>query len=174
MADVVAAKKETSLLLLYASSLGASLFFMGVLDGLFFQSQQYEKEIFGFALGREDLYYASLTFAFALVCAACALAVKIGRELKPSTLRFFAFTAANMLLFSIWIWALGWMQISPTMGTGINKPLDLWRFGPLVIFVNTADFPTIILAAFLLHLALFYAAIKVDFLRLGAATSPSS
>lgn len=150
--------------LAFVALLGAAMFFMGVVDGLFFQPSSYAKAILGAELGREDIYYASLTIFFALVCAACALAMKIGAKQKPDAMRFFAFTAANLVLFSIWIWALGWMSISQTMASGINKPLDLWRFGPAVIWVNTFDFPAIIAASFVLHAALLYSSLKKNFL----------
>jgi len=157
--------ERNALLLLYVSSLGLALFMMGAVDGLFFQAASYSKTVFGFPLGREDLYYASLTICFALICAACAIAAKIGEKCKLDTARFLLFTTANLIFFSIWLWALGWMQISATMQTGVNKPLDLWRFGPLAIYVNTADFPAIIAISFLLHAAAVYAAIKKNFLK---------
>ncbi len=141
------------------------MFFMGVVDGLFFQPSSYTKAILGFSLGREDIYFASLTIFFALVCAACALALKIGAGQKPDARRFFAFTAANLVFFSIWIWALGWMSISQTMASGINKPLDLWRFGSAVIWINTFDFPALIVSTFLLHVGLLHLSIKRNFLE---------
>lgn len=153
-------------ILLYSCLIGLAFFFFGVIDGLFFQPANYSKEIMGVLLGREDMYYASFTLAIFLICLACAVAVHIGREKQLGILRFFLFTVASSLLFSIWIWAIGWMQISPTMSQGESKPLDLWRFGQIVVFVNTADFPALIAISFILHIVLLYFALRLNLLGL--------
>ncbi|MEM4633832.1 MAG: hypothetical protein QW275_01625 [Candidatus Anstonellaceae archaeon] len=154
-----------SSILLYSFLIGLAFFFFGVIDGLFFQPTHFSKEVLGVSLGREDLYYFSFTLAVFLLCLSCAVAVWIGRE-KISFLRFFFFTLANAFLFSIWIWAVGWMQISPTMSQGTSIQLDLWRFGPMVVFVNTADFPALIVLSFVLHMGLLYFALRSNLLNL--------
>ncbi|MCX8197753.1 MAG: hypothetical protein N3F07_00960 [Candidatus Micrarchaeota archaeon] len=158
---------QARLLFLFSLFLGAAFFFLGVLDGLFFQPPEYSKSAFGMAFSREDLYYASLTLSVALFCAAFALAAEIGRSIKPSALRFFLFASASSILFSVWIWAIGWMQISPTMFSGANKPLDLWRFGGTAIYINTFDFPLLIAASLAAHILLIYQASKTSWLSQG-------
>jgi len=133
-------------------------------DGLFFKPASYTKQVFGVSLGREDIYFACLTLFFAFLCIACALAMKIGASQKPNATRFFIFTAGNILLFSIWLWALSWMQISDAMNSPISKPLDLWRVGSLQVWVSTASFPTIIASAFILQAALLYFSFKKNFI----------
>ena len=165
------------IVLLYAASLGAAAFFMGVVDGLFYQPAAFTRQFLSFTLGRDDIYYACLTLFFALLCAACALAAKIGSKAKPDSLRFFMFTAGNFVLFSIWLWALGWMQISGTMSSGVNRPLELWRIGPLSAKVNTFDFPALIVFSFALHALLLYFSLKKNFLAAnlsGLSVSPKA
>ena len=139
---------------------------LGFVDGLFFQPSSYQKAVLGISLGREDLYYASLTLAAIFVSLAIALAMEIGSKQKPDAVRFFVFTVCNLAFFSIWLWAMSWMLISPTMASGVDRPLDLWRFGPLVIWTSTFEFPAIIAASFFLHAGLLYLTLRKNLLLL--------
>ncbi len=151
--DEPAAEGQTAtngLVLGYVATVGGAIYLFGYVDALFFKPPEYTLKILGMTLGREDMYFGSLTLFFGTLCAAFALAARIGASLRPGIVRMMGFTAVNVLLFSIWLWALSWMQLSDAMRQPSHL-LDLWRFGPVVVWVNTGTFPAVIAVSAILH-----------------------
>ena len=87
-------------------------------------------------------------------------------------LRFFLLAAASITLFSIWFWAFSWMSLSDTFDPTSAHILGLWKIGSLDIGIAMKDFWGLIVVAFLLHAAIFYLAIRKNFLKAREDPSP--
>lgn len=161
--------KTNQWLAAFAVLLGISIYLFGYIDGLFFASTSFSREILGATFARKDLYFATLTLFFAALSLCCFSALKLAQVSQKEgkkiiAARFLAFTIANILLFSIWLWALSWMQISTFFNPTSEKPLDLWKVGALSISVKMNEFYYLVAIAFVLHAAFVYLALKRNFL----------
>gem|GEM_PF-1305785 len=149
--------------------LGTSIYFFGYIDGLFFRAPDFSMEILGATFARKDLYFAVLTLFFASLSLCFLSILKFAQAAQKekkqiSAPRFLAFTVANILLFSIWLWALSWMQISTYFDAQSEKPLDLWKVGMLSITVKMSEFYYLISVAFVLQAIFLYFTITRSFL----------
>ncbi len=149
--------------------LGAAVYLFGYVDGLFFRAPSFSREIFGMQLARKDLYFAAITAFFAAFALSCISALALGqaaaKEGKKVNLPAFAlFLILNILLFSIWLWAISWMQITDFFDSQSSKQLDLWKVGTLQISVKMNEFYLLIAASFLVHAGIFYATAKKDWI----------
>ncbi|VVB57752.1 Uncharacterised protein [Candidatus Anstonella stagnisolia] len=162
-------EKRTQWLAAFTVLLGASIYFFGYIDALFFRTPDFSMQILGATLTRKDLYFAFLTLFFAAFSLCCVAALKLAQAIQKekknlSAPRFLAFVLLNVLLFSIWLWALSWMQISTFFDAQSAKSLDLWKVGMLSISVKMSEFYYLVAIAFLAHAALLYFILKKEFL----------
>ncbi len=148
-------------------------FFFGYLDGLFFRPAGFVLGVAGAQIPRNDAYYIVITILFALLALSIAsfgvFAQETAREGKNIRwARALAFICAHLLLCSVWIWGIAWLQTgSPAFSPEKPNPLSLWKAGSAEIAIPSNSFYAFIALAAAMDISLAVLVARIEWLTEG-------